>query len=173
MNLEKRFAATGLSASGRKIAGIAAPFGVETRVGGQRERIAPGAFAATLRDNPDILALVDHNPARVLARTRSGTLRLRETAEGLAFEIDLPDTPTAAEVRGLAEAGSLGGVSIGFRVRPGGEAMVGGVRELRALDLVEVSIVSSFPAYPGTTANMRSATPRLNRLTRYLQTVTA
>lgn len=172
MNIEKRFAATGLTASGRKLTGIAAPFGVETRVGGQRERIAPGAFAATLRDTAqDKLALVDHQPNRVLARTKSGTLRLSETAEGLAFEIDLPDTPTAAEVRGLAEAGSLGGVSIGFRVRPGGEAMVGGVRELRALDLVEVSIVSSFPAYPGTSANLRSATPRLNRLRRYLETL--
>jgi HK97 family phage prohead protease len=171
MKLETRFAPAALAPSGRALSGIAAPFGVETRVAGRRERIAPGAFAATLRDNSDILALVDHNPTRVLARTKSGTLKLEERAEGLAFELELPDTPTAAEVRGLAAAGSLGGVSIGFRVRPGGEAIVAGVRELRALDLVEISIVSAFPAYPGTSAALRSATPRLARLRRYLDTV--
>lgn len=170
-HIEKRFAASGVSATGRKIAGIAAPFGVETRVAGRRERIAPGAFSATLADGHDVLALVDHNPSRVLARTKSGSLRLAETPEGLVFEIDLPDTPTAAEVRGLAEAGSLGGVSIGFRVRLGGEASAGGVRELRAVDLVEVSIVSAFPAYPGTTASLRTATPRLARARRFMETI--
>ena len=173
MSLETRFLAGGIGATGRKLAGIAAPCNVETSAGGRRERIAPGAFAATLADRHDVLALVDHNPGRVLARTRNGTLRLNETAEGLAFELDLPETPTAEEVRGLAAAGSLGGVSIGFRVRPGGEAIVGGVRELRALDLVEISIVSAFAAYPGTRADLRAATPRLNRARRYLETVRA
>lgn len=172
MKLETRFAPATLAPSGKTLAGVAAPFNVETRVAGRRERIAPGAFRATLRENPDILALVDHNPTRVLARTKSGTLHLSETPSGLTFELELPDTPTAAEVRGLAAAGSLGGVSIGFRVRPGGEAIVGGVRELRALDLVEISIVSSFPAYPGTSAALRNATPRLARLARFLDTVT-
>lgn len=171
MIIEKRFAPIGLRPDGKRIGGIAAPFNVETRVQGMRERIAPGAFSATLADGHDILALVDHNPGRVLARTRAGTLRLEETGEGLAFELDLPETPTAAEVLGLAAAGSLGGVSIGFRVNRGGDANVRGVRELRRIELAEVSIVTSFPAYPQTTADLRSSTPRLDRARRLVKVI--
>lgn len=169
--IQNRFAPLSVTAAGRSLHGVAAPYAVETRVQGQRERIARGAFAGSLSGAHDVLALVDHDPTRVLARISNATLRLSDTPEGLSYEIDLPDTPTAAEVRGLAQAGSLGGVSIGFRVRPGGEAMVGGVRELRALDLIEISVVSSFPAYPGTSADLRSATPRLNRVRLYMETL--
>lgn len=165
MQIEKRFAPVAIKPDGKKIGGVAAPYGVEITFGGRRERIIPGAFAGSI-EGRDILALADHDPRRVLARTKSGTLRLTDTPEGLAFELDLPDTPTAAEVRGLAEAGTLGGVSVGFRVPRGGEAMIGGVREIRRAELVEVSLISSFPAYPGTSATLRNSTPRLNRAAR-------
>lgn len=172
MTIEKRFADSGITATGRKLTGIAVPFNVETRVAGRRERVMLGAFAASLASGRDTLALVDHNAGKVLARTRNGTLKLEERAEGLAYEIELPDTPTAEEVRGLAAAESLGGVSIGFRVAPGGEHVTAdGVRELRKLDLVEISIVTSFPAYPGTSADLRTATPRRARLARFLKTI--
>lgn len=172
MTIEKRFADSGITATGRKLTGIAVPFNVETRVAGRRERVMPGAFAASLASGRDTLALVDHSAGKVLARTRNGTLKLEERAEGLAYAIDLPDTPTAEEVRGLAAAGSLGGVSIGFRVAPGGEHVTAdGVRELRKLDLVEISIVTSFPAYPGTSADLRTSAPRLARLARFLKTI--
>lgn len=172
MKIEKRFTETGVSATRRRLSGIAVPFNVETLVGGFRERVIPGAFAASLASARDVLALVDHNSGKVLARTRNGTLRLAEGPEGLAYELELPETPTADEVRGLAAAGSLGGVSIGFRVAPGGERRdVAGVRELLKLDLIEVSIITSFPAYPGTSTNLRAVSPRRERLARYLATL--
>ena len=166
--LEMRFAPASVGGDGNVLTGLAAPFGVETRATGRPERIERGAFAATIADGHDILLLVDHSPSRVLARTRNGSLALEERSDGLWVTATLPDTPTAAEVRGLAAAGTLGGMSIGFA--PVEEAIVRGVRVLRRVALAEVSVIASVPAYP-THAQMRAATPRLARLRRFMETL--
>ncbi|MEO1196632.1 MAG: HK97 family phage prohead protease [Pseudomonadota bacterium] len=163
MTLEKRFQSVGIKPDGSKIGGVAIPYNVETRVGGLRELVRPGAFRASLGGSQDVLALVNHDPRSLLARTRGDSLRFTDTPEALLFELDLPDTPSAAEVRGLAEAGSLGGVSIGFVVERGGERRANGLREIVEARLVEISLISAFPAYSGTSAALRDATPRLNR----------
>ncbi len=147
-------AATELRAAGRKLAGYAAVFGAAAQVGGFTETIAPGAFRASLASQGDILALVDHDPGRLLARTGSGTLRLTEDARGLAFEMDLPDTGLGRDILALAERRDLGGMSFAFRVRD--EAWPArDRRELRAVDLLEVSVVQAFPAYSATTVEAR------------------
>ena len=143
-------------AAGRKLAGYAATFGTPADIGGAfTETIRAGAFAETLRSTDDILALVDHDPTRLLARTRSRTLRLAEDRQGLAFELDLPATTLGADMLALASRGDLGGMSFGFRPvaedwRDGGKT-----RELRAVELVEISVVSAWPAYEGTTVAAR------------------
>lgn len=142
-------------AAGRRLRGLAARFGSEARIGSIVETIAPGAFAATLGDGGDVLALVDHDPSRLLARTRSGTLRLQESAEGLEFEIDLPETQLGRDTLALAERGDLGGMSFGFVVRE--DDRDGARRVLRSVDLKEISVVHSWPAYPETTVQARSA----------------
>lgn len=155
MTIERRFVTHELRAKGRRLEGYAAVFGAEARIGGGIiETIAPGAFRDTLTANPDILALVDHDPARVLARTRSGTLRLSEYSRGLAFDLDVPDTQAGRDVLALAERGDLGGMSFGFTSRD--EARDGDRRELRAVDLFEVSVVAAFPAYAATAVTARS-----------------
>lgn len=159
MTLEKR-TATEVRAEGRKLVGYAATFGTETRVADFNERIAPGAFAASLRSSPDILALVDHDPSRVLARTKSGTLRLSEDSRGLRFEIDMPDTSVGRDVLALATRGDIGGMSFGFTVPEGGDNWTGDKRELRSVVLHEISVVQSFPAYGGTTVQARSRQTR-------------
>lgn len=171
--LDPTLTGVSLAATGRTLHGLAAPFGVEAVVGGRRERITPGAFSATLSDGHDILALVDHTATHgILGRTSNGTLRLTETEAGLAYEIpDLAETTLANDILALARAGSLGGVSIGFRVPAGGERFDEGVRVLMRVDLVEVSIVRVAAAYEGTSVSVRSATPRLNRATRHLRTI--
>jgi uncharacterized protein len=142
-------------ASGRRLEGYAAVFGSPATIGNFRETILPGAFRASLATNGDILALVDHSPERLLARTASGTLRLAEDARGLAFAIDVPDTSLGRDVLAMAERGDLGGASIGFRVKD--EAWPSrDRRELRAVDLVEVSVVHAFPAYAATSVTARS-----------------
>lgn len=152
---ETRGFALEIRTKGRSLEGYAATFGTVASIGGRfDEQIAPGAFATSLRSKPDILALVDHDPGRVLARTRSGTLRLSEDSRGLAFSLDLPDTAAGRDVLALAERGDLGGMSFGFTVKD--EHRVGDRRELRSVDLHEISVVSAWPAYEGTSVQART-----------------
>lgn len=153
--VERRAAALEVRASGRRLEGYAATFGSVASLGPVRETIAPGAFAGSL--GGDILALLDHDPGKVLGRTRSGTLRIAEDARGLAFSLDLPDTSAAADVLALAARGDLGGMSFGFRVPEGGEAWDGERRTLRRVELLEISVVSAWPAYPDTEVAVRAA----------------
>lgn len=147
---------------GRRLEGIAAPFDRETRIGtgggSFREVIRPGAFSRTLATGRDVLALADHDMSRVLARRANGSLRLRADSAGLAFSLDLADTTLGRDIRAMAEAKLLGGMSFAFRVpSPNGEAWPeADLRELRDLDLEEISVVAGHPAYGGTEVHARS-----------------
>ncbi len=152
-DMERR-AFTEVRTAGRRIEGYAAIFGSEAAMGGFRERIAPGAFRGALAG--DVLALLDHDPGKVLGRTRSGTLRLTEDRRGLAFSLDLPDTAAGRDVLALAQRDDLGGMSFGFTVPKGGESWSGETRTLNTIDLKEISVVSSWPAYPDTEIALRS-----------------
>lgn len=156
--VERRAAAMEVRASGRRLVGIAATFWTVATIGSRaKEQIAAGAFADSLSDGNDVLALVDHDPAKVIGRTRSGTLRLLQNSHGLAFEIDLPETSAANDVLALATRGDLGGMSFGFIVPPGGESWQGELRTLHKIDLREISVVSAWPAYDGTQVSLRTA----------------
>lgn len=157
MTIERRAHIIELRAiAGRRLTGYAATFGTPAKIGTFTESIRAGAFANTLRKpGNDVLALVDHDPSRLLARTGSGTLRLAEDARGLAFDLDLPDTQLGRDILALAERGDLGGMSFGFRALD--EAWpTRDTRELRAVDLIEVSVVQAFPAYGQTTIAARA-----------------
>ncbi|TAX72544.1 HK97 family phage prohead protease [Rhizobium ruizarguesonis] len=153
--IEKR-TATEVRAEGRKLSGYAATFGQETRILDFNETIAPGAFSASLSGQPDILALVDHDPGKVLGRTKSGTLRLSEDARGLRFEIEIPDTSLGRDILAMAVRSDLGGMSFGFTVPEGGDEWRGDKRTLRSVVLHEISVVQSFPAYGGTSIQARA-----------------
>ena len=154
---ERRAAETEVRAKGRRLEGYAALFGVRARIGQTQEEIRSGAFTGALRSGRDVLALVDHDASRFLARTRSGTLRLSQDSRGLAFDLDVPDTGEGRDVLALAERGDLGGMSFGFTVAQGGESRANGVRQLEALHLHEISVVKAHPAYDGTSVQARSA----------------
>ncbi|MBB1471824.1 HK97 family phage prohead protease [Luteimonas sp. MC1782] len=156
---EKR-ATAGVTANGRKLTGYIAKFNTPTTIGSFTEVIKPGAFAASLADGRDVLALADHDTSRVLGRTRSGSLELREDATGLAFTLAVPDTAPGRDLITLAERGDLGGCSFGFTVPDGGDQWTGNSRELRSVDLREVSIVSAWPAYGDTEVSLRSLQPQ-------------
>lgn len=153
VTLERRTFAE-LRTAGRRLEGYAAVFGSVANVGSFQERIAPGAFRAALAG--DVLALLDHDPGKLLARTRSGTLRLSEDSKGLTFSLDLPDTMAGRDVQALAERGDVGGMSFGFTVPDGGERWQGSIRTLTAIDLKEISVVSAWPAYEGTEIALRA-----------------
>ena len=151
--LERRFT-TELRTAGRRLEGYAATFASTADLGAFRERIAPGAFRSAL--NTDILALLDHDAGKVLGRTRTGTLELREDEKGLAFALDVPDTQAGRDVLALAARGDLGGMSFGFLIPEGGEQWDGDTRTLRSIDLREISVVSAWPAYEGTEVALRN-----------------
>jgi HK97 family phage prohead protease len=169
--LERRFLDLELRSKGRRLEGYAATFNTEARISDRFvETIRAGAFSASLRSGADVLALVDHDPGRVLARTRSGTLRLAEDTRGLHFDLDVPDTSAGRDVLALAERGDLGGMSFGFSATD--EAWSGDRRELRAVTLHEVSVVAAWPAYDGTIIAARSRaqlSPRLALASRTLE----
>lgn len=153
--LEKRGFTLEIRAKGRRLEGYAATFGTPADIGGRfTETIAPGAFSGSIRSKADILAMVDHDPGRVLGRTRSGTLRLSEDSRGLAFDLDVPDTQSGRDVLALAERGDLGGMSFGFTALD--ERRDGDRRELRAVELHEISVVLAWPAYDGTVIHARA-----------------
>ncbi len=171
--LEVRRAAE-LRAAGRQLVGYAATFGTRAAIGAFTETIRAGAFRASLAaPGRDVLALVDHDPGRLLARTSSGTLRLSEDARGLAFSLDVPDTQLGRDVLELAQRGDIGGMSFGFRVQD--EAWPAkGERELRAVDLVEISVVHAWPAYAQTSVAARAkaaGADLVRRRRRYLETL--
>lgn len=156
MTHERRSTTLEIRAQGRRLEGYAALFGTEARIGTFTETIRAGAFSKSLDEKRDVLALVDHDPSRVLARTRSGTLRLTQDTRGLGFALDVPDTQAGRDVLALAERGDLGGMSFGFQVPAGGDVWRGEARDLVAVDLFEISVVQAFPAYDGTTVNARA-----------------
>lgn len=155
----------------RRLVGYAATFGDVARLGDMEEVILPGAFAKSLAAGRDILALVDHDPGKLLARTRSKTLRLTEDAKGLKYEIDLPDTSLGNDLLALAGRGDLGGMSFAFTVGKDGERWHGNKRELLSVTLYEISVVHSWPAYQGTSVQARCRQPRLNLAKKWMVTI--
>lgn len=164
-DLEHR-ATAGLQSHGRVLSGYAAVFQSETRIGEFTERIAPGAFRDTLASGRDVLALADHDQRSVLGRTKSGTLTLSEDGHGLAYTLTLPDTQAGRDIAALAARGDLGGMSFGFIATD--ETWTGTTRELRAVELHEISVVQAWPAYQATSINLRNRPAYEGRDLRYL-----
>lgn len=173
-NLEVRAAPLELRVTtGRRLQGYAAVFGTPARIHDFEESILPGAFRASLLSGRDALLLADHDPAKVLARSRAGSLRLVETAKGLHFEADVANTSTGSDVLELVRSGNAGGMSFGFRVVQD-RWPTRTKRELLAVELHEISVVSAWPAYPSTEVHARSLVPpprRLMHARRWLETV--
>lgn len=140
----------------RRLAGYAALFDTPAAVGTFEERIATGAFTATLgRD--DVRALFNHDPNLVLGRTSNGTLQLQEDSRGLRYEVTLPDTTWARDLWASVQRGDITQSSFAFAVededwkrdrRPP-------QRILTAVRLFDVSPVT-YPAYAQTTVSARA-----------------
>ena len=148
-----------LSAKGKTLTGYAAVFNSEANLGDFQELIRPGAFAKSLATGSNIRALYHHQGDALLGTTRGGTLKLKEDAHGLAFELALPDTSHGRDLAILVDRGDVSGCSFGFRVAPGGDRWeqrgAQMVRELLTVDLHEVTLTSD-PAYADTSIAMRS-----------------
>lgn len=148
--------------NGRTIEGLGVAYNAESREitdwnGTYRERIAPGAFAETLRSGDDVKLLYNHEPKWILARTKSGTLSLKSERAGLRFAAELPDTTIGNDVRELMQRGDLSGeMSFGFIVEEDSWNKDRSERLVKRARLLELSIVVD-AAYPQTASALRCA----------------
>lgn len=158
--IERRYGRLGVEARAtdnkRTLVGYAAVFNSDTTIGDYFvERIAPGAFSTAV--NGDVLALVAHDYARVIGRTKSKTLRLSEDDHGLKVEIDVPNTSDGNDLWELVERGDVTGMSFGFRATKQEWDDTGDIpkRTILEAELFEVT-ATAIPAYPDTTLAARS-----------------
>ncbi|MFG1342121.1 HK97 family phage prohead protease [Xanthobacter autotrophicus] len=121
------------------IEGLAWPFGTPDRVG---DVIEKGAFAGARLPLPMLFGHDPNDPVGVWAAATEGSDGLRLKGNLLVDEV-----ARAREVRALVRSGAVGGLSIGFITRKA-EPRKGGGRTIKALELVECSLVS-IPMHPG------------------------
>jgi len=161
-SFEVRAAAEG---DGRTLHGYAAMFNEDTEIhsweGDFIERIAPGAFRKSLRENPNPKILFNHGMDPQIGDKPLGRARsIKEDATGLRIEVPLDDTSYNRDLIPLLESGALDGMSFRFSVvRDAWEepAKKNGlpIRTLKEVRLMELGPVT-FPAYSATTAGVRS-----------------
>lgn len=126
------------------------------------ERVAHGAFTETLKNDP-ILALFAHDWSKVLGKTSSGTLRLREDDKGLAFEIDIPDTSIGRDLAVSVRRGDIDSCSFGFEALEESWDNAQNLRTIEKAKLYEITITAN-PAYGETSVSARSAEDVLNEI---------
>ena len=155
--LERRYfnaAELRVDADTNGIAGYAAVFRSWSEdLGFFKEEIAPGAFTRTIK-NADVRALINHDPNLIIGRTKNGTLRLAEDDKGLSYEVDLPETSYAADLRESIKRKDITQNSFGFRTVKDEWSDDGKRRTLREVELFDISPVT-FPAYRQTNVKLR------------------
>ena len=141
----------------RTLEGYASVFNTATDLGRFDEVIMPGTFARAINEDHDVRALIDHDPGRVIGRTKNETLELREDGKGLWTKITLPDTQEGRDLATLIGRGDLDAMSFGFTVQSDKWEKVEGrnTRFISDVDLFDVSVVA-FPAYADATVALRS-----------------
>lgn len=155
-NLELR--AMDDSEDGWTVSGYAAVFDSPSEPLPWTEYVKRGAFRKTIKDGADVRLLIDHTGVP-LARTKSGTLKLREDDRGLFMEAKLdPNNPDAVKMRSALMRGDVSQMSFAFETVKDAWNKDRTVRELKEVRLYDVSIVT-YPAYEETSAEIRNSQP--------------
>ena len=137
------------------ITGYAAVFNKYSQdLGFFKEKIQPGAFKKTIKEN-DIRALINHDPNLIIGRTKNKTLELWEDDKGLGFNVKLPDTSYANDLRISIERKDITQNSFGFQTIQDEWSQDGAKRTLLEVKLFDISPVT-FPAYTQTSVKLRS-----------------
>ena len=125
------------------------------------ERIVPGAFTQDLIDNSDVRATQNHNPDRVLARSKYGygTMTLSIDEKGLKF--DFVPNKNYSDLIESVQRGDVDQCS--YKYMPGEETMSAidentVLREIRSFEeLLDIAIVT-YPAYTQTSVSVEQRT---------------
>lgn len=166
----------GEGGSGKRLYGLAVPYGVRTPIGNPKtwgffEEFVSGAFTESIA-NDDQRKLIDHDPYYVVARRSAGTLTYRETSRGLEYDCALDeDLSYVRDLIANVRNGNISGESIGFSTLAGDaiwteieveepradgkvEVYTADLRQVHKATLWESSSVT-WPAYADTEANLR------------------
>lgn len=146
------------SEGSRTIGGYASVFNKRSsNLGGFVEVVDTRAFNKSRGDGyPDVVARFNHENQFLLGTTRSGTLRLNIDGEGLAYEVDVPQT--RQDVYELVQRGDVTKSSFAFRTHEDDWSLTEDnfpQRTLVSVQLVDVAPVT-IPAYPDSSAGLRS-----------------
>jgi phage prohead protease, HK97 family len=140
------------------ISGYFIVFDTETELyPGVREEVSPDALIGV--DLSDVKALIDHDTAKVLGRTKANTLSLSVDSKGLYGEIIVNESDQEAmNLYSRVQRGDVDQCSFGFEIL--NEEMIqnsdGTVKFIiKSINLYEVSVVT-FPAYQETAVEARS-----------------
>jgi Escherichia/Staphylococcus phage prohead protease len=126
---------------------------------GWNEKIAPGAFRATLSAaNADVKALWSHDASKILGRQKNSTLQLQDTPSGLRYVLQLDRTSQMhRDCFASVQRRDVDALSFAFICNGEDEDQQAKVRTVTSAELIEISFVT-FPAYPkGTSAEARAA----------------
>jgi HK97 family phage prohead protease len=121
----------------------------------QKEIIARGAFAKTLKEQKSVPVLDQHSSFGSVTNAIGRTLEMKEDNRGLWFKAFFASTDRAQEVRKLIVEKVIDRLSIGYRIINEARDRVTGITTLRELALMEISPVI-FPANPTTSVAAKS-----------------
>lgn len=124
------------------------------------EVITPTAFNKTLGDKAQVLLNYNHNSDNILGSTKSGTLVLTNTADGLHFRCELPKTDIGTRALETIKRGDCNTLS--FEYYPREFEIKDGVSYVKSAQLEAISCCVPEPAYTQTYSNvsMRSICER-------------
>ena len=149
--------------SAGRVEGVAVRYGDTAQLPGFRERFERGAFGDV--GGLDVIANLQHDRTRPLARTGGGGLALTDGPDALRAAVELPDTRDGADTAALLRRGVLRGFSVEFRVEA--ERFEAGIRIVERATLRGLALVDR-PAYGDSLAAIAAraagSLPRRRRL---------
>jgi HK97 family phage prohead protease len=141
----------------RTIVGTATVFNSSYDMGWYDEEMTSDVFASA--DMNDVVALFNHDANMVLARTKSGTLKLKVTGNAMEYEFEAPNTTLGNDLLEMVKRGDVYQSSFAFSVeKEDWQENMGGKpkRIIRSIKKVyDVSPVT-YPANPDTMVAKRS-----------------
>lgn len=127
-----------------------------------QETILPQAFTNALAKNDEICFYLEHDPNKILATTKNGTLEVTQDDTGLHMSATIVPTTDGVNAYKLIKSGIITNMSFGFLVNEDSWDTDGNIplRTVVDLDLLEVSAVKN-PAYTSSTISARSKNEKL------------
>jgi HK97 family phage prohead protease len=156
----------------RTIVGTATVFNSAYDMGWYDEEMSQDVF--TNSDMTDVVALFNHDANMVLARTKSGTLKLKVTGSAMEYEFEAPNTTLGNDLLEMVKRGDVYQSSFAFSVEAEDWQEREGMKPKRIIrgikKVYDVSPVT-YPANPDTMVAKRSYEQIAGKVDEELQSV--